>query len=236
MSVSCVVAALNFHFYYKDFQWNTDFSISKIFVYLSTDIFLYIQNIYGFLLIAFALGKDTCFDDFSPMVPRRPQLLIMMAVLGVGSSVQLIYTYTREDRKITALFMTLTFILNSTAMFASVFIIDVSANQFCNLVQAQVVGITLHNLQGRLTEVISDYRSLQNLLQALVFMIFITDSFLLITDAFLLIDNGDYFVFPFLVHYALRLSYIAYVLDDCYMELKAALPILRFYTFSKYVC
>ena len=225
--ISIGVGASNCYIYYYDFNWTPDFSLSKMFSYFSTDILINMQTICGIPLITCLAGKKICVDEISSMVPRRPKLFVTLAVFGVGSSVLLIYAYTLEDRKITALFMSLVFLLNYISLFASVSIIGVSANQFCNHVQVQIIGVTLHNRQGRLTKVISDYRSLQSLLQAHVFLIFITDLILLITDAFLFIENNNYYFLPFILYLVVRLCYIAYVLDDCYSQLKAALPNLR---------
>ena len=132
MLISFGVGASNCYIYYYD--WTPEFSLSKMFSFFSTDILIFMQTICGIPLITCLAGKKICVDEFSSMVPRRPKLFVTLAVVGVGSSVLIVYTYTIEDRQITALFLSLVQLLNNISMFASEFIIGVSANQFCNLV------------------------------------------------------------------------------------------------------
>ena len=113
---------------------------------------------------------------------------------------------------------------------ASRIIIGVLINRLCKNIADSFAILSLENINITIAPIITDYKLLQDVLSFLLFSIVALDVVMVTSNAYFLIKVVEsYFMIPFILYLTFELFYIAFVMDDCYSDLKSTLPLLRYF-------
>ena len=116
------------------------------------------------------------------------------------------------------------FLLNSAASL----VIGVAVSRLCKGVEDSLPNVGIENIQITIGLIISEYIIIKTKLSFLLFSLFIVNTILLTASSYYISKYFSWGYIPYLFYIMLQLSYIAYVLDECYSTLKASLPTLRY--------
>ena len=119
------------------------------------------------------------------------------------------------------------YLMNFLLIFACRLIIGVAASKLCKGIEDSLATVGIENIQITIGPMVLEYQNIKTKLSFLLFTIFTVDTILLTAFAYYICKYSDLIFIPYLLYLILQMSYIAYVLDDCYSTLQSSLPTLR---------
>ena len=120
------------------------------------------------------------------------------------------------------------YLINFLIIFASRLIIGVAASKLCKGIEDSLPTVAIQNIQITVGPAVLEYQNIKTKLSFLLFTIFTVDTILLTTFAYYICKYSALAFIPYLFYIMLQLSYIAYVLQECFSTLKSSLPTLRY--------
>ena len=113
-------------------------------------------------------------------------------------------------------------------LFGADLVIGCFASQFCKQVKDTCDVETLENINVYYIPIVSKYKQAKEGLEFLLLCVFLLESIILTTFVFAYIREPEIVILLTLCLYlSFHLSYIAFLLDDCFTALKSTLPGLR---------
>ena len=163
--------------------------------------------------------------------PKYPVFFLLTTLLNFTSAgLEQLYSYTGSPLCIwCAVAYSILSTLHLVIISAARAIIGVTVNRFCNDVEECFAVIAPENIQVIMAPIITEYKILKEQLSFLLLTLYTADVILLTAHVYLVAHDLKYWFFLVSALYLiLQLSYIAFVVDNCYSALKSTLPILRF--------
>ena len=120
------------------------------------------------------------------------------------------------------------FLMSFLLISAARLVIGAAVNGLCKGIDDSLPTVGIENIQITIGPMVSEYKSTKTKLSLLLFYMFTVDTILLTTWAYYISKYFSFGFIPYLFYIMLQLSYIAYVLDECYSTLKSSLPTLRY--------
>ena len=227
---TCTVVVLVEEFY-CDGQLCTFPSNSYMITALLSDVLVPLQSMLLIKEIA-ALAEEGRDLKSILLFPASPCLWLMTTILHFASFQFLQYYIIRQyEDKMTSIMFVVAFeillVMHLLIMSAARAIIGVLVNRFYKNLDDCSATVSSENIQITVTPIITEYKTLKELLKLMLFGIFTVDVILLTSNAYFVTKVSEYDLLPFTLYLACELSYIAFVLDDCYSMLKSTLPIFR---------
>ena len=215
--------------YYKDNDI-TKLNVSKQIAYILIDVILPIQSISGILLIALFVNKQRHLVQTTLItIPKRPWFFTLMTAVQLASAIfyifamATVYHFTLAD----LLCLSSAWVVNVIVLLTLNLVLGVFANSLSSLMNDTAGLETLENFEEIFVKIIKEFGLFKHNLQPITLMIFISNVILVTIMGYLLIADQSYQTLVYLGFLMLQMSYITYILDDCYTEFKSTVPRLR---------
>ena len=228
----CTAVVLAEDFLY-DGKLRTDLSKATIVATLLSDLLGPLQSVIVIItssaLIDIKMNLNTKLFG-----PKYPWLFLLTTILHLISIIFIQhYMIKAFVNRILSIWYIISFgiqyLLNFLILTSARTLIGLTVNKFCKSIEDCSGTVCPENIQITTNLMITEYKMLKEQLSFLLFAMFSVDVIQLTSIAYFVTSAiaSNFHFLPFVFYLILQLTYIAFVIDDCYSALKSSLPMLR---------
>ena len=226
----CTAVVLAEDFWY-DGKFRTFLSKAAIVATLLSDLLGPLQSVLVIIKIS-ALVEIQIDLKTKLLSPKYPLLFLLTTMLYFISIIFIQYYFIKEYIRNTysiwsVIFFGIQYLLNFLILTSARIIIGVTVNKFCRSIENLSESVSPENIQITMIPMVIEYKMLKDQLSFLLFAIFTVDVIQLTANAYFVTKSMVFDFLPFVFYLILQLTYIAFVMDDCFSALKSTLPMLR---------
>ena len=203
------------------------YTLSELITYLLNDILIPLESLIVIKELA-SLGElqTTTFS----LNPRCSFYFLLITIIHFISLLIVLYFMTLDFPMYDDWYFVVTgiqYLAYFLLMTATRLVIGAAVNKLCTSIVEGLPTVGFENIQITIAPMILEYQTLKTKLSFLLFTTFTADVILMTAYGYYIAKYSAYSYILFFCYIIFNLSYIAFVLDDCYSTLKSALPTCR---------